>query len=96
MSNHFNELTPAELERLAILVEETGEALQAVGKILRHGFEFSRFNNKADLERELGDVRHAMIRLCEAGDLSKKVIHDRADEKRESIKPWLHHQDEQP
>lgn len=34
---HFNQLSPAEAERLALLSEELGEAQQAIGKILRHG-----------------------------------------------------------
>lgn len=37
--DHFNKLTPAEAERLAMLAEECGEVIQVVGKILRHGFE---------------------------------------------------------
>lgn len=99
MPNHFNGLTPDEAERLAILLEEMGEAQQAIGKILRHGYESTNpfdlcgFSNRQSLERELGDVRHAMIRLCEAGDLSKDQIHARAEAKREVIKPWLHHQE---
>lgn len=36
---HFNNLTPAEAERLAMLAEECGEVIQVVGKILRHGYE---------------------------------------------------------
>lgn len=35
MADHFNGLTPAEAERLALLLEELGEAQQAIGKILR-------------------------------------------------------------
>ena len=35
---HFNGLTPAEAKRLALLAEECGEVLQAIGKVLRHGF----------------------------------------------------------
>lgn len=38
MSEHFNKLTPAEAERLAMLAEECGEVIQMVGKILRHGY----------------------------------------------------------
>lgn len=36
-TRHFNNLTPGEAERLAMLAEECGEVIQAVGKILRHG-----------------------------------------------------------
>lgn len=95
---HFNKLTPAEAERLAFLAEEMGEALQAIGKILRHGYEsinpIGRHapTNRGKLEEELGHVRHAMIRLCDAGDLSKEAIHASADVKAETVVQWLHHQ----
>lgn len=36
---NFNGLSPAETERLALLSEEMGEVQQAIGKILRHGYE---------------------------------------------------------
>jgi hypothetical protein len=94
----FNALAPAEVERLALAVEEQGEAIQAIGKILRHGYESSnpfdtlQRTNRQSLERELGDVRHAIIRLCDAGDLSKAAIHARADEKAVAVRPYLHHQ----
>ena len=60
MTEHFNKLTPAQAERLAMLAEECGEVIQAVGKILRHGFESRHPNggetNKDALLRELGDL----------------------------------------
>src|SRR5574343_752810 len=36
MTNHFNRLSEAELERLAILIEECGEVAQAACKVIRH------------------------------------------------------------
>ena len=102
--NPFNELTPAELERLAFLAEEMGEALHAIGKILRHGYrscdptkdpftdENAAVTNRTMLEMELGDVRAAMILLCSNDDLSKAMIHARADAKLESVRQWMHHQ----
>jgi NTP pyrophosphatase (non-canonical NTP hydrolase) len=45
-SQQFNGLTPAQAERLFYLLEELGEAQQAIGKILRHGYE-SRDPTKA-------------------------------------------------
>ena len=92
---NFNKLTPAEHERLTVLFEEMAEAIHAVGKILRHGYEGSSDDgvvNRGNLERELGDVRCAMIMLCEAGDVSKEKIHDLARLKRERIGKYLHHQ----
>ena len=97
MIEAFNKLSPAEAERLALLAEEMGEAIQAIGKVLRHGYESchpdSGDTNRQELERELGDVRHCMIRLCKAGDLSKDAIHAAADNKAEQVKQYLHEQD---
>lgn len=97
----FNGLSPAEHERLAILSEELGEAQQAIGKILRHGYESSnpdvapknRVSNRVMLEKELGDVAFAIAFLGEASDVSRAMIWQYADEKRERIKPYLHHQE---
>jgi len=93
---HFNDLTPAEAERLALLLEEMGEAQQIIGKILRHGYESTHprgdTTNRRLLENELGDVRHAMIRLCDAGDLNKVEIHKHADLKAKTVLQYLHHQ----
>lgn len=94
---HFNSLTPAQAERLALLAEEMGEAIQAIGKVLRHGY-FSYHpnypdgpSNRQSLERELGDVRHCMIRLCLSGDLDEETIHRWSRRKAESVQRYLHH-----
>lgn len=97
---HFNKLTPAELERLALLLEELGEAQQAIGKILRHGYDnYNPFShpssvptNRQSLERELGDVEYALHLLCEAGDLTAREIHKARNGKAEKISEYLHHQ----
>ena len=71
-SQQSNGLTPAQSERLFCLLEEMGEAQQAIGKILRHGYE-SRdpsATNRETLARELGDVQRAINMLLEAHDLS--------------------------
>lgn len=98
MTDHFNGLTPAQAERLAILLEELGEAQQAIGKILRHGYESRNPElshaptNRTDLERELGHVAHAVHRLVFGGDLSSTEIKLHGSRKAESIKQYLHHQ----
>lgn len=98
---HFNRLSPAEAERLAILVEELGESLQMIGKILRHGFESSNplstgpVNTNRDLlEAELGHVKHAIDRLANNGDLSLEKITQSAEKKSLTISRWLHHQED--
>lgn len=94
----FNGLTPAELERLALLLEEQGEAQQAIGKILRHGYEeYSPFDktkttNRKSLEKELGDVGYAIFLLTDTGDLSAHNIEEMKRLKNLKIGPYLHHQ----
>lgn len=93
-----NELSDAELERLAILSEELGEAQQCIGKIIRHGYESynpvvdTGRTNRRDLEQELGDVVFAIMQMAGNRDVSRAAIERRSDEKREKIKRYLHHQ----
>lgn len=92
----FNQLTPAEAERLALLAEECGEVMQAIGKVLRHGFESTHPDggptNREALERECGDVYHAISRLIGAHDIDGNGMTQRADDKAKSVISYLHHQ----
>lgn len=98
--DHFNQLTPAEQERLAIVIEECGEVVQAACKILRHGYESTNpkvvdcETNRKALQRELGDLQHAILRMEEAEDVSTYAITTRRLEKPARIKPYLHHQED--
>jgi len=100
MSEHFNKLTPAEAERLALLSEEMGEAQQAIGKILRHGYEshnpdkHAGPSNRRDLEQELGDAKHATERMVLAGDLCARLINVSAADKQIKVERYLHHQEQ--
>jgi NTP pyrophosphatase (non-canonical NTP hydrolase) len=90
-------LTAGQIERLAWLAEECGEVAQAVGKILRHGYQsaspFGGPTNRVALERELGDMRAAVERMFEAADLRPGDV--RAWERRKMVDAgqWMHHQD---
>lgn len=57
---HFNGLTEAELEALALLSEECGEVVQIIGKILRHGLDSwhptTEKVNRDELAKECSDV----------------------------------------
>lgn len=98
--NHFNNLTPAEHERLSILVEEMAEVIGVAGKILRFGWsptDYSvqphvAYDNRRDLEKEIGDVRAALRRMLESGDVSEEMIQARANVKYLD-RSRLHHQD---
>jgi hypothetical protein len=99
-NGHFNELCPAELERLALLSEECGEVIAIIGKILRHGYEscnpfdVSRTRNRELLEKEIGDVEYA-ISLLKGTDLREWRIAAQLGEKSRKIKDYLHHQAQQ-
>lgn len=95
----YNKLTPAQTERLYLLLEEMGEAQQAIGKVLRHGYEETHPDggptNRESLERELGDVAAAVHMLAVKLDVRLELVYDRSEAKAESVKQWLHHQEEQ-
>jgi len=103
-TEHFNGLTEAEQERLAILIEECGEAIQAACKVLRHGYQSRNpkwiasaehphpETNRQELERELGDLSHAVVRMVNSGDVSRQVIEERRRSKPVRMLPYLHHQ----
>lgn len=97
-TNHFNRLTEAEQERLAILVEECGEVVQIGCKILRHGYE--SFNptipnpdtNREALEKELGHVLYILFTMVDRCDLDRTHIDCASSDKETSILRYLHHQ----
>jgi NTP pyrophosphatase (non-canonical NTP hydrolase) len=93
----FNRLTDAEEERLHLLIEEMGEAIQAAGKILRHGYESNHpstpdFKNRDGLESELGDVFYAIWLLGEGKDINPERVGAWQIQKSEKVKQYLHHQ----
>ncbi len=94
----FNQLSPAQVERLALLAEEMGEAIQAIGKVLRHGLDNYHPHggplNRTRLEFEMGDVLQALDMLVDAGDLSMPVILEHQAEKKAKVSKHLHHQEE--
>jgi NTP pyrophosphatase (non-canonical NTP hydrolase) len=87
------QLTPAQIERLAFLMEEAGEVIQAAAKILRHGYESHGYDNRGDLAREFGDVVFAMGLLFDAKDVSEIDASMRIlDRKKRGTLNYLHHQ----
>jgi len=95
---NYKTLTMAERERLAILAEECAEVIKVCSKIQRHGFRpivgccGITYNNRSDLECELGDVREAMQRMVKAGDISESKIRKQARVKAKTRKQFLHYQ----
>lgn len=76
MTTKNKPLSPAEIERLAWLLEELGEAQQAIGKIMRHGWNSKdptnphHKGNRHDLEVEMADVYAAISLMSNEGDIS--------------------------
>lgn len=93
---HFNKLTPAQAERLTLLLEELGKAQQAIGKTLRHGYESSHPDggptNRMELEREIGHIHLAISIMQKSGDIRTNAILSAANEKYDEIYRYLHHQ----
>jgi hypothetical protein len=94
---HFNKLTPAEAERLAMLAEEAGEIVQIVGKILRHGYESyhpdspNGPSNRQMLENEIADFEAVFQMMDDAKDVSVagvEVLQSMRQKRR-----FTHHQD---
>ena len=97
MKPFSNGLTPAEAERLAWLLEEMGEAQQAIGKVLRHGYE-SRHpdggpSNREHLTEEIGHVRAAITLLVGEKDVSGVRVVMAMEAKLHRVWRWLHHQE---
>lgn len=97
----FNELTPAQVERLALLSEECAEVIQIVGKILRHGKNSCHPDDKDGanpnavlLAVEIGHVIAAKDWLIGYGDVDALTIANSTRKKTEGYraKKYLHHQ----
>ncbi len=91
-------MTEAELERLAILIEECAEVQHIACKILRHGYgsfhpgDTRRTPNRQILERELADVYAVMMAMTTAGDFSMCEVTQDWSAVWAKKKPYLHHQ----
>lgn len=94
----YTKLTPAQIERLALLSEEAGEVVQAVGKILRRGYRrghprVKSRTNRAHLEEELGNFGNAVRMMVDAGDVDFDKIAAAEEEKSQTVGKYLYHQD---
>ena len=91
-------LSDAQIELLSLVAEECAETIQAITKILRHGYDSTNPliengpSNRDHLEKELGDVTAAIAMLCTSGDVSKYTCMAHAKDKVDSVGQWLHFQ----
>lgn len=97
----FNQLTPAEAERLAMLAEEASEIILAVNKALRHGMDGAHpdhpeQSNRDDIVFEIADVEAMRVMMVIAGDIDgpkAPISEDTLQRIRKKIYHG-HHQDE--
>lgn len=98
MSEHFNQLTPAEVERLSIIIEECAEVQHIACKILRHGYESSNplkspaTPNRTLLTEEIGHLRYAILLMNVNEDYDFDQSTRFMNLKRDSLRQYLHHQ----
>lgn len=93
-----NKLTPAEIERLTCVAEEAAEVVQAVTKILRHGWmsthpDHPGINNREHLAKEIGDFRGAVALLTQAKELNVHEYQYYALNKLRRVQKYLHSQE---
>lgn len=95
MSHEENGLTPGELERLSIVMEEMAESIHIIGKIQRHGYASYHpknpdVSNRGLLEKELGHVQHAVSSMIANKDIDAIFIEIARAEKKKSVLQYLH------
>lgn len=99
MYNHFNELSPSEVERLAMLAEEAAEVIQVVNKILRHGYdavnptldEGQQITNRLHLAIEVGQFIAVASELTDHKDINRDEVTIADNQKMNKARQWMHH-----
>lgn len=95
--SYYNKLSQAQEERLAMLAEEAAEIVQAVTKILRHGYESHHpdtpdLTNRRHLAYEVGNFSRVANLCFDAGDW--ELVDERRgyEAKDKNMKRFTHHQ----
>ncbi len=90
-----NEQAAAQIERVALLMEEMAETIHVIGKILRHGFNsynpYTEEKNKTLLEKELSHVSLALSLLIANGDIDPLALTEYQSLKQQSVKRFMHY-----
>lgn len=98
--NHFNNLTPKQLELLGGTSEECGEVVQVIGKIIRHGLDSRKptnpdsLPNRDNLTAELADIAAMTDLLIENGVIDATEWDALKAKKRARFLQYAHHMDD--
>lgn len=88
-------LSPDQLEALALIAEECAESIAIIGKALRHGLTSCHPDggqiNRVEIARELGQVHAAIEIACQIGVLYRQDVTWGSDEKWKKVGKYLHH-----
>ncbi len=93
----FNDMTPAEVERLVLLSEECAEVQKIAAKSLRHGYESYNPDetmgpsNRSMLEIKVGDLLASLHLLALRNDIDIKWSRSLAALKLGYVNKYLHH-----
>jgi NTP pyrophosphatase (non-canonical NTP hydrolase) len=90
-------LSLAEQERLIKLSEEASEVIKAASKVLQHGWiatgpDGTQYDNRKDLEDEIGDVAAIQTLMTRNNDIKVPAILKRRREKLIQLSKVLYHQ----
>ena len=97
MARFNSELTPDQAERLFLLAEEAAEVIQAVTKILRHGYESHNPDkpedgtNRDQLRREYIQFAAVGSQMIHEGDFAKGSVLELRQAWRKKLR-YTHHQ----
>lgn len=93
----MNQMTEAERERLEMLAEEAAEVIQAVTKILRHGYDSYHpddpfMTNWKLLHEEILDVSAILGEMNRRGDLNFQATEQEVEDRWNKKLRWTNHQ----
>ena len=101
MSEFSNKLTPAQTERIVMLMEECGEVVHACGKILWHGYdsyhpdELYGDDNRQMLRKEVRDVEAIIELMVVGGDFAGTFAQPKFEVVSRKMR-FTHHQPKDP
>jgi len=84
-------MSPAETERLVLLIEECSEIIHATTKILRFGYNTPE--KRGHLEEEIGNLQAVLTILHRNDDISWANIDLAATKKLDTIQQYLRYND---
>lgn len=74
-----------------VTIEECAEVIQSITKIMRFGMVNGGYDNKAQLETEIGQLNYMLWRLSEHWELNENNICNGFEGKEEALEHYANH-----